>query len=151
MSKGDVLRERRAGEARSATTRRLLAEAEAQLAAPTADEIVAAIETFAERREQDFIYQRDRAERAEARLAEMEGRYETSHACRKHAERQLSEHLIQCPQAQAVALAAAREQPTQDRLPLGHPFEYFGDGLDSCGIPYCGESKRAHQPTQEKP
>jgi hypothetical protein len=53
-----------------------------------------------------------------------------------------------------VALAAAREQPAQDKLPLGHPFKGFSIGLRFCYEPkqgdYCGQPSSAHQPTQER-
>jgi hypothetical protein len=55
----------------------------------------------------------------------------------------------QCPDC-------AREQPTQEKLPLGHEFWKGQSKHDRCrtldvnGIPCC-EPKAAHQPTQEKP
>ena len=48
---------------------------------------------------------------------------------------------------------AAREQPTQEKLPLGHPYAGPGDCRfwvgDENGA--CYRSESAHQPTQEKP
>ena len=52
-----------------------------------------------------------------------------------------------------AALAAARDQPTQEKLPLGHPYSE-GAAFAACvhGIEWnqpCGQLKSAHQPTQE--
>jgi hypothetical protein len=62
-------------------------------------------------------------------------------------------------QSARAALAAAREQPTQEKLPLGH--EHMDNGMGRCGFylggninavsSYCMEPESAHQPTQEKP
>jgi len=66
----------------------------------------------------------------------------------------LSREVIQSARA---ALAAAREQPTQEKLPLGHPFKQGALSLGStfCYAPkqgdYCGQPESAHlPPTQPK-
>lgn len=33
-----------------------------------------------------------------------------------------------------------------DKMPLGHEYEDFGDGYDSCAVTYCGQPKAAHLP-----
>ena len=59
-----------------------------------------------------------------------------------------------------AALAAARDQPMQEKLPLGHPYtecrrfhgrinEHDCAAYNHCDE--CGEPESAHQPTQEKP
>lgn len=37
------------------------------------------------------------------------------------------------------------EDSEQPDLPLGHEFSHFGDGIDSCGITYCGQPEAAHR------
>ena len=61
----------------------------------------------------------------------------------------------------AALLAVAREQPTQEKLPLGHPFVSAPEGShygktgqcaharNGIGL-LCGQPESAHQPTQDK-
>jgi hypothetical protein len=131
------------------------------------------------------------------RAEQAEARYETSHACRMHAEKALEQAEARLAEAQTeiarvvealewmrnlasgvgkrgeapddgefeaavdsadAALAAAREQPTQELLPLGHGYRgWFEPQMGGGGVRHvsacklCGRPESAHQPTQEKP
>jgi len=69
-----------------------------------------------------------------------------------YAPKMWSEHIARIESA----LAAARDQPTQEKLPLGHAFRR-GSPLNACeeilNAPqsphYCGQPASAHQPTQD--